>query len=125
MRNFWGFLAVVMIGFVACQGQPSKMPQPHEIITGKVSYVIDGRTFYFTSDYGKAKSRLYNIDTPELKDKNGFAYYEFLRELAHQKSANIEYMGTDSEGRWMVNANLTTGENLRDKILEHFPPLKK
>lgn len=108
----------------SCSPSPSKTPQSHEIIEGKASYVIDGNTFYFTSDYGKAKVRLYNIDTPGMKDKNGFEAYEFLRGLIHQKSVYVEYIQMDSEGRWLVNANLASGENLHDKILERFPPPK-
>lgn len=124
MNRIKAYLPLILLAGISCSQPTAKTPQPHEMIEGNATYVIDGNTFYFTSDYGKVKARVYNIDTPAIEAKNGFQNYEFLRGLIHQKSMVVEYIATDDDGRWLVDANLTTGENVRDKILERFPPPK-
>lgn len=96
--------------------QPDYTPSLHQKLQGKASYVIDGNTFYFSFDHGKFKATLAGVNTPKIQNKGGKESFEFLRELIHQKTVNIEYLGVDPEGRWIVNASLVTGEDIQEKV---------
>jgi endonuclease YncB( thermonuclease family) len=110
---------IVFIVIVWWSCSPQYAPQPHETLQGKASYVIDGETFYFSYDRGKFKSRLYGIEAPGMTEKFGREAFEFLRKNIHQKNITIEYLGTDDEGRWVINANLENHENLQSLILKN------
>jgi hypothetical protein len=43
----------------------------------------------------------------------------------NEHTVNIEYLGMDPEGRWMVNASLSTGENIQDQVRANLAPLTK
>lgn len=101
---------------MSCSLQPTFTPQVHQKLEGKASYVIDGDTFYFSFDYGKFKATLSGVNVPGISEQGGKASYEFLRDLIHQKTIMIEYLKTDSEGRWVVNATLQNGQSIQDAI---------
>lgn len=106
-----------MIALVSCDTSNDHFqPTPHQMMEGKSSYVIDGGTFYFSFDHGKVKVRLSEVDVPDMKEKNGFESYEFLRNLIHQKTVKIEFLNVDSNGRWIANVNLENGENVQEKV---------
>ena len=97
--------------------------------------MIDGSTFYFSFDKGKFKAHLAAVQVPSMKDKYGRESFEFLRELINQKNVEIEYLKTDAEGRWIVNAFLENGINVQEKVQAYqaslpsipdgHPPLSK
>lgn len=103
--------------------QPPYTPSPHQSLDGKASYVIDGETFYFSFDQGKFKARLAGIHAPGMKEKYGKESFEFLRGLVHQKNVRIEFLETDPDGRWIVNAKLATGENIQDQVQAYLSGL--
>jgi endonuclease YncB( thermonuclease family) len=119
-------LAIVLMAGMGCSlFQPAFTPTLNQKMEGKASYVIDGDTFYFSFDHGKFKATLANLNAPNIQDKGGRESFEFLRSLIHQKTVNIEYLGMDPEGRWMVNASLSTGENIQDQVRANLAPLTK
>jgi endonuclease YncB( thermonuclease family) len=103
--------------------QPGYTPTFHQKMKGKASYVIDGDTFYFSFEHGKFKATLSQVNAPEIQDKGGRESFEFLRTLIHQKTVDIEYLGSDSKGRWIVNATLSNGENIQNQVKSNLTTL--
>lgn len=120
MRKFIFMWLVAGMGCTVFQ--PTFTPSLHQKMEGKASYVIDGDTFYFSFDHGKFKATLADVDAPNIQDKGGRESFEFLRELIHQKTVNIEYLGTDAQGRWLVKAHLATGESIQDQVKANLAP---
>lgn len=120
------FLLLPLLFGMGCSiFQPDFTPLLHQKLVGKASYVIDGDTFYFSFDHGKFKVTLADVNAPNIQDKGGRESFEFLRALIHQKTVNVEYLGIDPEGRWIVNASLSTGENIQDQVRGHLAPLTR
>ena len=114
-----GFLAILMCcAIVSCDQVQTTPPKEHDVFQGKASYVIDGHTFYFSSERGKVKVHIYNIDGPGMNDKNGYESYEYLRKLIHEKTVNVEFIQFDDDQRWVANVTFPTGEDIGKNILE-------
>lgn len=115
MKHFLPILLTALL--YSCNAlQPSFTPQPQEKLSGKASYVIDGSTFYFSFDKGKFKARLAAVQVPSMKEKYGRESFEYLHSLINQKNVRIEYLKTDAEGRWIVNAFLESGLNIQQQV---------
>ncbi len=113
------FIMIMSAFFLQCSNPSTFTPQPNQFLDGKASYVIDGDTFYFSFDQGKFKTRLNGINAPDISEPKGREAFEFLRSLAHQKNVRIEYLSKDTDGRWIVNATLSTGEDIPTAIVTH------
>lgn len=111
-------LIVIMLISGCSVLQPSFTPDPNQILQGKATYVIDGETFYFSYDHGKFKSRLSGIKAPQMTEKGGRESFEYLRSLINQKDIKIEYLDTDDQGRWVVNAFLND-QKIQSLIVEN------
>ena len=112
------FIALLLTAlFHSCNAlQPSFTPLPQQKLQGKASYVIDGSTFYFSFDKGKFKANLAGTHVPSMKEKYGRESFEFLHKLINQKDVQIEYLKTDAQGRWIVNAFLEGNLNVQEKV---------
>jgi endonuclease YncB( thermonuclease family) len=123
MRKLFLFLFLVAFGVACTTFQPEFTPEPNQVLKGKASYVIDGDTFYFSYDKGKFKSKVMGAGSPGISDKNGYEAYEYLRALIHQKDVEIQYLRSDDQNRWVVNAKLNSGEDVAEKIRNHLATL--
>jgi endonuclease YncB( thermonuclease family) len=123
MRAF--FITALMFLMGCNTLQPQFTPEPNQVLKGKASYVIDGDTFYFSYDKGKFKSKIMGAGSPGISDKGGFEAYEYLRKLIHQQDVEIQYINTDNENRWVINAKLESGEDVAEKIRNHLSTLSK
>lgn len=123
MRTF--FITALMFLMGCNTLQPQFTPEPNQVLKGKASYVIDGDTFYFSYDKGKFKSKIMGAGSPGISDKGGFEAYEYLRKLIHQRDVEIQYINTDNENRWVINAKLESGEDVAEKIRNHLSTLSK
>jgi endonuclease YncB( thermonuclease family) len=118
------FFTAIFIMLAACNTpHPEFKPNTNELLKGKASYVIDGDTFYFSYDKGKFKTKILDAGSPGISDKNGYETYEFLRNLIHQKTVEIQYIRSDDQGRWLVNTKLESGEDVAEQIRNYLATL--
>lgn len=82
------------------------MPTPKigETLKGRVGYVIDGNTFYFSNDFGKTKVQIAGTQVPGMKEDHGFASFEFLRKLIHYQEVEITI--TETSPHWKADVRV-------------------
>lgn len=68
-------------------------------ITGKVTKIPDGDTFYLKNGNKTYKVRMYGIDAPELKQSYGKESKRYLEKLILYKNVNLKIMSKDKYGR--------------------------